>query len=578
MNRSSDSSLRLLDRLLGLIEGVPGSDRLLLRVLFFLVIGSLIWLAFSINSQQSALTPIRGGSMTEGIIGTPRFVNPVLALTRADQDVTALVYSGLLRIGTDGSLENDIAESIIVSDDGLTYNIQLRRDVLFHDGTPLTARDVIYTIRLTQDPDLKSPLRGNWVDVTVEEIGEYELNVILEEAYAPFIENFTLGIMPAHAWSSLPIEQLPFSQLNTEPIGSGPFMVVDAGRDTSGLIDNYTLQAFRQNRTDPRIDTLTLAFFQNEEELVQALDEREVDATAYLSSGRLSSYVGDDFQLIEKPLPRTFGIFFNQNRSAALRDDAAREALTIALNRDTLIDNALYGHGVPTAAPTAFLNPALESTNGTSTATGTPLDQARAVLERAGWEQDELGSWQKEIDDQPVTLAVTMRTSNATLFESLANDIASQWRELGVEVVTEQFEQTGLIQSVIRPRDFEALLFGLDMSRSYDLYPFWHSSQKDDPGLNIAQYTSLTVDELLERARTEQSESERGKTLEEASGIIMSENPAIFLFQPTMTYLVSDEVTIADTGRIGRPSDRFANIADWHTDSDTLWPIFRDDI
>ena len=192
--------------------------------------------------------------------------------------------------------------------------------------------------------------------------------------------------------------------------------------------------------------------------------------------------------------------------------------------------------------------------------------------------QNTSGLWEKKIDKETVILRVTLRTSNATLFDTLSSLIADQWKALGVEVVTEQFEQTGLVQSVIRPRDFEALLFGHDVSRSYDLYPVWHSSQQDDPGLNVAQYANVSVDDLLEEARVMQDTEERQATLKKASLIITREMPAVFITQPTLTYIVNKNITIAEMYNVGRPSDRFSNIADWHTESEALWPIFRKDI
>ncbi|MFT7644763.1 MAG: peptide/nickel transport system substrate-binding protein [Candidatus Paceibacteria bacterium] len=579
MKHSSVSSPRLFDRFLNLIESVPGSDRFLLRIAFFTIIGTSIWLIFSLNQLYSETTPTHGGTITEGILGTPRFVNPALAPTRADQDITALVYSGLMRINSDGKLVNDIAEKITVSEDGLSYNITVRNDIKFHDGTSLSARDIVYTIQLIQDPDLKSPLRGNWTDVMAEEVGENELNIILEEAYAPFIENFTIGIMPAHIWSSVPIDQLPFSQINTEPIGSGPFSVSGVDYDASGLINHYTLTAFRESIYDPKIDTLKLEFYQNEEQLLTAFLEQRIDTTAYLPQNKLKDVVSSDYQLIETPMPRTFGIFFNQNRSTVLRDAAAREALTVALNRDALIETALYGYGVPISEPTAMTQPELESIDGINDTASTSLTlNAVEILEAGGWNKNNLNHWEKSINKEVVTLSLTLRTSNSPLFDSLTRSITEQWEAIGIEIVTEQFEQTGLVQSVIRPRDFEILLYGLDISRSYDLYPFWHSSQQDDPGLNIAQYANVSVDQLLETARTEQSEPARLEALIEAGTIITEERPAIFLFQPTFTYVVSTDVTLAEMKKIGRPADRFSNIAEWHTESDSLWRLFRDEI
>jgi peptide/nickel transport system substrate-binding protein len=579
MTFSPESSPSLIDRFLHKIESVASSDKLLLRIGFFALIITGIWVIFSLNVEHSEETPTYGGTITEGILGTPRYVNPALAITRADQDMIALVYSGLMKISPNGDLVNDIAESITISEDGMTYNIIVRNDVKFHDETPLTARDIVYTIQLLQDPDLKSPLRGNWTDVVIEEIGEYELNIVLEEVYAPFIENLTVGIMPAHAWSGLTNEKIPFSQLNTEPIGSGPFSITKTSRDTSGLVGEYTLSAFNEYTTNPKISEIDIAFFENEEMLIGALAEGEIDATAYIPQSLVSETVTDDFKLIEEPLPRTFGIFFNQNRSTAMRDASARKALTTVLNRDALVEKAFFGHGVPITEPIGFIEPELESEEGTNNAVATSgMELAIKILEDGDWEKNDIGIWEKKIDKELITLGVTLRTSNASLFESMSALIAKQWEELGVQVTTEQFEQSGLVNSVIRPRDFQALLFGHDMSRSYDLYPVWHSSQQSDPGLNIAQYANLSVDALLEKAHSEHSETLRIETLREASKVIAEEGPAVFLAQPTLTYIISKDIVTAEMNNLGRPADRFSNIADWHTESESLWPIFRSDI
>jgi peptide/nickel transport system substrate-binding protein len=576
MKKIYSSQLRLIDRLIERVETSPTSDRIILKTLILTIIISGIWLVISVSNSYSQTLPVGGGSFTEGIIGTPRFVNPTLAVTRTDQDISALVYSGLMKIDQSGDLIPDLAEKITLSEDGLTYNIEIKRGLTFHDDTPLTARDVIFTLQLIQNPDLKSPLRGNWTDVTVEEIGEYELNIILKEPYAPFVENFTVGIMPKHLWQDLPLEQLPFSQLNTEPIGSGPFEIIETNRSTSGLITQYQLKAFTGNQYNVRIEELFLTFLPNEELLQKALEEKRIDATAYATTEQAKSVVQHGYALIEKPLPRTFGIFFNQNKSLPLRDASARKALSTAIDREVIIQDTLNGFGVPISSPIALSKIELESAHHTETGTTTThTEQATAILKAGGWLQNNLGIWEKTIDSQSVTLSLVIRTGNSPLFESLAQTVAKQWSAVGVEVTIEQFEQTGLAQSVIRPRDFQVLLFGLDNNRSEDLYPFWHSSQQNDPGLNIAQYANITVDKLLEKARQDQDRTSRLATLNEASVIITQENPAIFLFQPTMNYLVSEEIIISETNRIGKPADRFSNIEQWYTSSDSLWPIFQ---
>jgi len=538
---------------------------------------SLFYVLSFINMQYLTSVPSNGGTIVEGIVGTPRFVNPVLAITRADHDMVALIYSGLIKLNADGELVPDLAESIEVSEDGRTYHVTLKQNVRFHNGSTLTARDVAYTIALIQNPDLKSPLRGNWDGVLVEELGEYELNIVLEEAYPPFMENLTVGILPRELWDELPTEQLPFSQNNTQPIGTGPYEVQDVLRNKSGLINAYKLTASTHSAEKPNIDTLVFNFYQNEEELLKELKDKQIAGTPSLSPESLEKIDTDTYTIIEKPLPRTFSIFFNQNRSTTLRDAAAREALNTAINRTELINEVLFGHGIPITSPVppGFITLESKDTSPTLTAANdNKIDQAKTILRNGGWTQTDQGAWEKEIDDETVSLSVTLTTANTELFDNTANFIAGQWEALGVQVRVEQFEQTDLVQAIIRPRSFEALLFGNDIGRSVDLYPFWHSSQKDDPGLNIARYTNIDTDALLVKIRTETDQAVRSQLITEFTDIIASELPAIFLYAPTFSYVLDKRVTTVDFVALSKPSERFANIAQWHMTANKLWPVF----
>jgi peptide/nickel transport system substrate-binding protein len=411
--------------------------------------------------------------------------------------------------------------------------------------------------------------------VSVNVIDEYTITITLEEPYAPFVENFTLGIMPKHLWGDLSIEQLPFSQFNTEPIGSGPFAIAEVERDQAGLISRYELRSFREALQKPNLAYITVRFFDNETSLRAALDRGDIRATAYLPVDQLASLPTEDYTIMTAPLPRIFGIFFNQNRSSALRDQAAREALASAIDRDTLISQTLAGYGIPTTAPIVPAPVMIHSRDASLSTTSTStMAAAKQILQTGGWTQNSLGQWEKRIDGSPEVLRITLRTSNAPLFESVVQHVATVWRTLGVEVNVEQFEQSDLVQTVIRPRDFQALLFGLDMNRTEDLYPFWHSSQKDDPGLNVAQYTNIAVDRLLEDARQTDDATARATILNEVATRIEAETPAIMLFAPTLTYVVDASISTTPLPAIHRPSDRFVTISDWYAKTDTLWPLF----
>jgi ABC-type transport system substrate-binding protein len=185
----------VVDRMLASIERLTESDSFFLKLAILGVFVSLIWVLISLSLGGRTEVPVVGGTFREGIIGTPRFVNPILAVTRADKDLSELMFDGLLTVGNEGGLVPNIAETYTISEDGLTYNVVLRKDIQFHDGAPLTARDVVFTIGRITDPMLASPLRPNFDGVIVEQVGEYELNFVLEEPYTPFARE-------SHVWHS----------------------------------------------------------------------------------------------------------------------------------------------------------------------------------------------------------------------------------------------------------------------------------------------------------------------------------------------------------------------------------------
>ncbi len=561
-----------IERYFEFIDTKRASDKLFFYVFLLLALCSGAFLLLNLNAAHSVVIPTTGGELREGIVGSPRFVNPVLAITRADQDMVALIFDGLMTIDTSGELVPNIAESVTISSDALVYNIVLRDDVSFHDGTPLTADDVLFTVELIQNPSLKSPLQGNFDGVVVEKLGEYELNFVLQEPYTPFIENLTVGILPRHLWGDLAIDQIPFSQHNTEPIGSGPYLIDGERRNSSGLISGYTLKAFSDSHHRPKIESMVVSFFPNEQLLADALKTGKVDSAIGIAGNPAEILSArPDLTLTETPLPRTFGIFFNQNRSPALRRSEVREALASAINRENLIEAALNGRGeaIDSPVPPGFMT-RLEATN---TPTSTPRSPAD-ILSTTGWSQNSDGIWSRDIDGQETELTIDIATANLPFLAETARYLETVWTELGARVSVRQFEQSDLTQAIIRTRDYEALLFGTAVGRNLDLYPFWHSSQRNDPGLNVALYANITADAALEDARTSTSTEERNLALEDFLTEFEADQPALFLYVPTMTAIAPEGLIREPVERVTDISERFANVEDWHIRTETVWPVF----
>ena len=188
----------------------PG-ERLLLYALSAMLAFSALGLLALANSATSVTIPARGGSLTEGLVGPVRFVNPLLALSGPDKDIGALVYSGLMRATPEGKLIPDLAERVEISEDGTVYTFTLRPALTFHDGAPLTSADVLFTIARAQDPEIKSARRADWEGVSAVAPDPRTVVFTLPHAYAPFLENATLGILPKHLWESVSAEEFPFS-------------------------------------------------------------------------------------------------------------------------------------------------------------------------------------------------------------------------------------------------------------------------------------------------------------------------------------------------------------------------------
>lgn len=552
-------------------RSLTASGRVLFIVFSAVLIGSSAALLFMLSRQFLVTVPAPGGSLSEGIIGAPRFINPLLAISDADRDLVSLTYSGLLRAQEGGEFTPDLAESFSISEDGRVYTFDLRPDATFQDGTRVTADDVVFTVTQAQDPNVKSPKRANWDGVQVEKVSETEVRFTLKSPYAPFIENATLGILPKHLWKDVSAEEFPFSSLNVQPVGSGPFQVDSVSRNAAGIPQSYTLQPFSSYALgEPYLSSITLTFYENEQQLVAALQSGTIDAASGISPSHLATLPQKEVR--RAPLNRVFGVFFNQNQSELLRDKTVRQALSMAVDREKLVKDVLGGYGTPIEEA---LPPGILGSNSTAVAAETedPAIAARAYLEKAGWvwSDSEHALTKKKDKKTTVVLAFTLSTANVPEMRASAEAVRASWEKMGARVDVKIFEQGDLNQNVIRPRKYDALLFGEIVGRELDLFAFWHSSQRNDPGLNISLYANSNADHLLEELRTAQSDDERTAIYEKFRTEIQKDVPAVFLYSPDFTYVLPTNIEGLTLSSVATPSERFLNVYLWHTEVDHVW-------
>lgn len=551
------------------------------RALFIFFAGlcaiSTVALVYMLNAQLLVAVPAHGGEVSEGIVGAPRFINPVLALSDADRDLTILVYSGLLRATAQGDYIPDLAQSYTISPDGKIYTFVLRPDATFHDGKPVVADDVVFTISKTQDAALKSPARANWSGVAVQALNAHTVRFTLTESYAPFIENLTIGILPKHLWQAVSNDEMLFSDLNQSPVGSGPFRVSSISRTSSGIPSSYTLKAFdRYALGSPYLSGINLHFYQNENALVGALKNGEIGAASGISPATLASL--HRFTIDSASLNRVFGVFFNQNQSAVLRDSDVRQALNNSVNRTALVQQVLGGYGTAVEGP---VPPGILQHSSSRPAPAENDDltvSARNLLLKSGWTPGPDGILQKTTgkgkSEKTTTLQFSLATVNIPELRATAHHLQTTWKKVGAQVEVQVYDQGDLSQNIIRPRKYDALLFGEVVGRELDLFAFWDSSQRIDPGLNIALYANAVADKILERLRQTSSDGLRQQLYTQFEAQLQHDIPAIFLYAPDFVYIVQNDLRGLDLGFIETPSDRFLSVAQWHLEIDYVWPFF----
>lgn len=537
---------------------------------------STIAILESINKSFMVSVPMKGGSITEGVVGTPRFINPVLAFSDADLDLVSLIYSGLMRKNSDGSLTPDLALKYDVSKDGLTYTFTLKNNIYFQDGKPVTADDVVFTVNEVKDPTIKSPKKGNWDGVSVEKIDEKTVEFTLKQPYASFLENTTLGIMPAYLWNNTPIE---LNNANTEPIGSGPYKVGNVSKQQDGGIDYYDLVPFSKfTLGEPYLKTLTLRFYQNETDQISALENGEVDQISSITPTNAQILKEENYRVESLTLPRVFGLFFNQSQNQIFTDKNVVTAINLAINKDNIVRDVLLGYGVVIDGPIPpnmidYQKPSIDNTSYED-----KVQEAKDVLAKDGWKAGTDGFLQKTtINKKKKTttdLEFSISTGNAKELADTAELIRQDLGNIGIKVDVKTFEIGNLNQGVIRPRKYDALLFGEIINSESDLFAFWHSSQRKDPGLNVAMYTNAKVDKILEDASITTDDVARVKKYMDFQNEVKKDMPAVFLYSPDFIYVVSKNIQGFSMDNIVTQEDRFLNSYLWYTETDNVWKIF----
>ncbi|NTU66941.1 MAG: peptide ABC transporter substrate-binding protein [Candidatus Moranbacteria bacterium] len=546
---------------------LTAKEKIFFYLLIFIFSASLAGWAISFYYSKTSAVANYGGEYIEGMAGQPAHINPLLSMSNdADADISQLVYSGLLKYDNDGKLIPDLAESYDISDDKTTYTFHLKNGISWHDGVPFSADDVVFTINLLSDPSYKSPLRSRWQGVEASAPDSATVTINTHTPYSGFLQNATFGVLPKHLWETIQKDNFALTQLNLEPIGTGPYKYNSTQKDSKGNVISYKLVANPNYFLGkPYISKVDFNFYEDEASALSAFNRKEVMGIGGLSPQNIPEIkVMKSTQLNRLMTTRYFALFLNQTKSIPLSDDRVREALNLATDRQEIIGEVLGGNGQPVYSP---ILPGMIGYDQDLGKVDYDTAKANSVLDDAGWKMGDNGIRNKDGND----LKISLVTTDWEELMKTADVIKDQWEKIGAEVTVSSYSISDIQQNYIRPREYEALLFGQVLGSDPDPYSFWHSSQKKDPGLNLSMFGDSSTDQLIEAARTEFDTQKRADDYVQFQKKLIEELPAIFLYTPSYIYPMNKQVRGMEVSDLISPSKRFSNINNWYISTRRIW-------
>ncbi|RIK30482.1 MAG: hypothetical protein DCC56_09160 [Anaerolineae bacterium] len=545
-----------------------------LRWQILVVLVTLVIVAALLFTQQSPQgvggpilsQPEQGGVYTEALVGSLGRLNPLLDWNNsADRDVDRLLFSGLVKFDERGLPRADLAEAWGVATDGTIYNFSLRPNAVWHDGTPVTADDVIFTIERMQSAGSLIPqdVKDLWAKITVEKLNDKNLKFTLPEPFVPFMDYLTFGILPKHLLESVPADQMPNADFNIQPVGTGPYkfdhLIVEGGKITGVVLtinENYY-------NNPPFIEQVVFRYYSTSKEALDAYKQGDVLAISRVAPDELSAALEEpNLSMYSSPLPQMSFVFFNlKNTDVEFFQNAKiRRALMLGLNRTSIINAYLSGQAILANGP--ILPNSWAYYDGTEHFEYNP-EEAVKLLKDEGYAIPAGGGDVRAKDGAP--LAFAMMHPDDTLHTQIAQAIQTQWAKIGVRVDLQAVPYDQLVLSTLTSRAYQAALVDINLSRTPDPdpYPFWHQAEAT-AGQNYSQWDNRAASEYLEQARVTADYSLRARLYRNFEVIFAKELPALPLYIPVYSYAVDAQVQGVQVAPLYDPSDRFATFTQWY--------------
>jgi peptide/nickel transport system substrate-binding protein len=469
--------------------------------------------------------PSMGGNFSEGVIGAPKFINPVLATSQTDKDLSKLVYSGLQRKISFGTYQDDLA---VCDFNNTTVTCTLDPEAKFHDGKPVTTDDVVFTIELLKQLATRNPAGNLWLGTEIATPDNQTLVFTLPQQYSGFQDLLTLGILPKHIWNDVTTETIEDHPANLDPIGSGPykFLRLSQKRD----ITKTYLASFKRSLVRPYISRITIVSFVDSEALLQAVKRGDVDNALFVQHTDIPTKLLDRVFTVDTS--QIYSLFINSAKAENISDHDTIDA----------IQQLVLGFSQSNQWP-QFLKPAH------SLLPGFGISENHAIL----------GSQEKDTIE---SINLDISTSDSSELIDLADVFGNFASSQSVPTSVSIFERGEIIQQAVRNRNYSVLLFGTTYNHPADVFAFWHSSQRNDPGLNITSLTSSRVDTIIESIISAHP-NEITERMTNLNSVLSQEAFAIPMMIGTYQYVTKTGLS-PRIGTLASPEERFATISQWY--------------
>ena len=475
-----------------------------------------------------------GDTLIESTIGDAKTLNPALSDEETGGDIDGLVFNGLLRYNEKMELEPCLAEKWTVSKDGKVITYYLRKGVKFHDGVEMTAEDVVFTWKVYSDPTVNTPYGADYQYIkNVEIMDPYTVKVTYKKAFAPALTSTFSSILPKHLLEGKDINH--DDDFNRHPIGTGPYKFVEW--KTAQQIVLEANPDYWEGK--PHINRFVLRIIPDQSSEFLSLLKGETDGIGAWTSGTMSPE-----QYARQTDTPKFTDYYNKYETdqfvyiyigwnlddPLFKDVQVRRALTLAIDRQAIIQNVVYGLGSVCTGP--FVPQSWACNKDVKPLPFDP-EAAKALFKKAGWKPGPDGILHKNLNGKDTPFQFKLYTNQGNVSrERIATIVQQQLKQVGVDCQPQIMEWTTLLNEYINKRKYDAMVMGWQFGPEPDCYLTWHSSQTGEHQYNMVDYRNKTVDSLLVQGRETLDPARRAAIYHRIHKILADDVAATFLYVP----------------------------------------------